>query len=144
MGKMVKNYQKVLFRKNNKSLDLKLKESTLAFAKISEEEEKVIKEISELEKKYNPQVLQEQTGLENKVAITVEKLKDDLRTLNAGGRKFLDLIKKSNEDCAKVIYTPNAPKTIDYYGSLIKTDYNGNSNPYTHPLYLCNDLPGQI
>ena len=107
---MVKNYQKVLFRKNNKSLDLNLKESTLTFAKISEEEEKVVKEIAELEKKYNPQVLQEQTGLENKVAITVEKLKDDLRTPNAGGHKFLDLIKKSNEDCAKVIYTPNAPK----------------------------------
>ena len=67
-----------------------------------------------------------------------------MRTPNAGGHKFLDLIKKSNEDCAKVIYTPNTPKTIDYYGSLIKTDYNGNSNPYTHPLYLCNDLPGQI
>jgi len=144
VGEMVKNYQKVLFRKNNKSLDLNLKESTLTFAKISEEEEKVVKEIAELEKKYNPQVLQEQTGLENKVAITVEKLKDDLRTPNAGGRKILDLIKKSNEDCAKVIYTPNTPKTIDYYGSLIKTSYNNCSRPYTHPLYLSNDLPGQI
>ena len=59
-----------------------------------------------------------------------------MRTPNAGGRKFLDLIKKSNEDCAKVIYTPNAPKTIDYYGSLIKPGNNDCSRPYAHPLYL--------
>ncbi|CAJ0647360.1 4544_t:CDS:2 [Entrophospora sp. SA101] len=102
VDKMVQEYQRVLFRKNNKTLDLKLKEALITFAKVSEEE-KVAKEITELEKKYNPQVLQEQTDLEDKVEAAVTALKDS---------------------------------TTEHYGSIIKTGYNGNNRPYTHPLYL--------
>src|SRR6266511_664964 len=100
VDKMVQEYQTILFRKNNKTLDLKLKEALITFAKVSEEEEKTEKEVEELEKKYNEQILQEQTELEKKISTIVQKLKDDLAP-GGTGRKFLDCmleIGKINSD----------------------------------------------
>ncbi|CAJ0892652.1 7379_t:CDS:2, partial [Entrophospora sp. SA101] len=136
VDKMVKEYQTVLFRKNNKTLDLKLKEVLITFAKVSEKEEKVAKEITELEKKYNPQVLQEQTDLEDKVDTAVTALKDDLRIVNTGGRKFLEFIIENGKNFSELNYKSDVPATTEHYGSIIKTGYNGNNKPYTHPLYL--------
>ncbi|CAJ0625961.1 3106_t:CDS:2, partial [Entrophospora sp. SA101] len=136
VDKMVKEYQTVLFQKNNKTLDLKLKEALISFAKVSKEEEKVAKEITELEKKYNPQVLQEQTDLENKVDTAVTALKDDLRIVNTGGRKFLEFIIENGKNFSELNYKSDVPATTEHYGSIIKTGYNGNNKPYTHPLYL--------
>ncbi|CAJ0638445.1 8307_t:CDS:2 [Entrophospora sp. SA101] len=136
IDKMVKEYQTVLFRKNNKTLDLKLKEALITFSKVSEEEEKVAKEITELEKKYNPQVLQEQTDLEDKVDAAVTALKDDLRIVNTGGRKFLEFIIENGKKFSELNYKSDVPATTEHYGSIIKTGYNGNNKPYTHPLYL--------
>ncbi|CAJ0630610.1 14139_t:CDS:2 [Entrophospora sp. SA101] len=136
VDKMVKEYQTVLFRKNNKTLDLKLKEALITFAKVSEEEEKVAKEITELEKKYNPQVLQEQTDLEDKVDVAVTALKDDLRIVNTGGCKFLEFIIENGKNFSELNYKSDVPATTEHYGSIIKTGYNGNNKPYTHPLYL--------
>ncbi|CAJ0849019.1 9438_t:CDS:2 [Entrophospora sp. SA101] len=136
IDKMVKEYQTVLFRKNNKTLDLKLKEALITFAKVSEEEEKVAKEITELEKKYNPQVLQEQTDLEDKVDAAVTALKDDLRIVNTGGCKFLEFIIENGKNFSELNYKSDVPATTEHYGSIIKTGYNGNNKPYTHPLYL--------
>ncbi|CAH1770087.1 4873_t:CDS:2, partial [Entrophospora sp. SA101] len=125
-------YQTVLFRKNNKTLDLKLKEALITFAKVSEEEEKVAKEITELEKKYNPQVLQEQTDLEDKVNAAVTALKDDLRIVNTGGCKFLDELVKNGSNIA------------DSCRTIIQTGYNVNGKPYTNRTFLLEDFPIQI
>ncbi|CAJ0630616.1 14143_t:CDS:2, partial [Entrophospora sp. SA101] len=122
IDKMVKEYQTVLFRKNNKTLDLKLKEALITFAKVSEEEEKVAKEITELEKKYNPQVLQEQTDLEDKVDAAVTALKDDLRIVNTGGCKFLEFIIENGKNFSELNYKSDVPATTEHYGSIIKTD----------------------
>ncbi|CAJ0915284.1 2121_t:CDS:2 [Entrophospora sp. SA101] len=132
IDKMVKEYQTVLFRKNNKTLDLKLKEALITFAKVSEEEEKVAKEITELEKKYNPQVLQEQTDLEDKVNAAVTALKDDLRIVNTGGCKFLDELVKNGSNIA------------DSCRTIIQTGYNVNGKPYTNRTFLLEDFPIQI
>ena len=51
---------------------------------------------------------------------------------------------KSNEEYANRIYRSDISETTKHYGSVIKTGYNGNGKPYTHPIYLTNDLPGQI
>src|SRR5215213_9677285 len=107
--------------------------NSVAYQLVYEKDEKVAKEITELEKKYNPQVLQEQTDLEDKVDTAVTALKDDLRIVNTGGRNFSELNYKSD-----------VPATTEHYGSIIKTGYNGNNKPYTHPLYLSTDFVGQI
>jgi len=125
-------------------LDLKLKEALITFAKVSEEEEKVAKEITELEKKYNPQVLQEQTDLEDKVDTAVTALKDDLRIVNTGGRKFLEFIIENGKNFSELNYKSDVPATTEHYGSIIKTGYTKNSKPNAHPMYLLSDLPGQI
>ena len=51
---------------------------------------------------------------------------------------------ESNKEYSNRIYSSNISETTKHYGSVIKTGYNGNSKPYTHPIYLTNDLPGQI
>nr|CAG8584220.1 1636_t:CDS:2 [Entrophospora candida] len=132
VDKMVWEYQRVLFRKNNKTLDLKLKEALITFAKVSEEEEKVAKEITELEKKYNPQVLQEQTDLENVINIIVERLKDDLQTPNVGGHRILDELVKNGSNIA------------DSCKTIIQTGYNVNGKSYTNCTFLLEDFPIQI
>ncbi|CAG8661298.1 15302_t:CDS:2, partial [Funneliformis caledonium] len=59
------------------------------------------------------------TDLRNKIVnVLVPKLKDNLQDTGS--------------------------ETTKHYRSVIKTDYNGNGKPYTHPIYLTNDLPNQI
>jgi len=74
----------------------------------------------------------------------VTALKNDLRTPGVGGRKFFELICEYNDLQSRELYKPTTPATANSYGSVIKTGYNGNGKPYTHPIYLTNDLPGQI
>src|SRR5215213_4117978 len=118
--------------------------NSVAYQLVYEKDEKVAKEITELEKKYNPQVLQEQTDLEDKVDAAVTALKDDLRIVNTGGRKFLEFIIENGKNFSELNYKSDVPATTEHYGSIIKTGYNGNNKPYTHPLYLSTDFVGQI
>ena len=74
----------------------------------------------------------------------VPKLKDNLQDTGSGDWKILDNMIKSNEEYANQIYRSDISETTKHYGSVIKTGYNGNGKPYTHPIYLTNDLPGQI
>ena len=70
-------------------------------------------------------------------------MKADLEN-NGVGQKILNNMIESNKEYSNRIYSSNISETTKHYGSVIKTSYSGNSKPYTHPIYLTNDLPGQI
>ncbi|CAH1770053.1 1181_t:CDS:2, partial [Entrophospora sp. SA101] len=91
-------------------------------------------------KKYNEQILQEQTELEKKISTIVQKLKDDLAP-GGTGRKFLDCMLEIGKINSDLQYRADIPETVDRYASVIQMGYNGNSKPFTHPLYLESDLP---
>ena len=108
-------------------------------------EEEITKEIEWLRKKYSTEIVKKQTDLRNKIVnVLVPKLKDNLQDTGSGDWKILDNMIKSNEEYANRIYRSDISETTKHYGSVIKTGYNGNGKPYTHPIYLTNDLPGQI
>ncbi|CAG8541343.1 10104_t:CDS:10 [Diversispora eburnea] len=99
------------------------------------------KEIKKLQAKYNQKLLDEQTNLETNVDKLVTKLKDDLKNVGSNSRKFIESIIKFNERYEEEINKPSVPASATSYGSVIKTGYSGNGKPYTHPLYLGDDLP---
>ncbi|CAJ0879339.1 12962_t:CDS:2, partial [Entrophospora sp. SA101] len=75
-------------------------------------------------------------GLDHYFIQNITALKDDLRIVNTGGRKFLEFIIENGKNFSELNYKSDVPATTEHYGSIIKTGYNGNNKPYTHPLYL--------
>ena len=135
-----------MFSESDSEFDQKHEKAMLEVKDLEDKGKVVDKEIAELEKEYNQKLEKEQTILETNVAIAVGALKNDLRTPGVGGRKFFELIREYNDLQSRELYKPTTPATANSYGSVIKTGYNGNGKPYTHPIYLCisMDFQGQI
>ncbi|CAG8700742.1 9685_t:CDS:2, partial [Funneliformis caledonium] len=107
--------------------------------KVVRKREKIDKEIKELKKKYNDSLEKKQTVLETKVNAAVATLKNDLRTVSAGGRRFFEETIKSNKIVSEEKYKSDTPAIPDEtYGSVIKTNINASSNgkSYTNAVYL--------
>src|SRR6185312_15549070 len=142
--KVVSQFEDVLFSESDPEFDQKHEKAILEVKDLEDKRKVVNKEIQELEKEYNDSLEKEQTKLETNIGIAVGALKNDLRTPGVGSRKFFELICEYNDLQSRELYKPATPATANSYGSVIKTGYNGNNKPYTHPIYLCMDFQGQI
>ncbi|CAG8553572.1 6766_t:CDS:2 [Funneliformis caledonium] len=142
VDKVVSQFEDILFSEFDSEFDQKIKDKTIALEELLKKEEEIIKEIERLRKKYNTEIVKKQTDLRNKIVnVLVSKLKDNLQDTGSGDRKILDNMIKSNKEYANRSYRSNISKTTKHYGSVIKTGYNRNGKPYTHSIYLTNDLP---
>ena len=106
-----------------------------------------ISDSKELKKNYNDSLEKKQTVLETKVNAAVAALKNDLRTVGAGGRRFFEETIKSNKIVSEEKYKSDTPAIPgETYGSVIKTSVNASSNgkSYTNAVYLSMDFQGQI
>ncbi|CAJ0643936.1 1058_t:CDS:2 [Entrophospora sp. SA101] len=121
------------------SLMAERRNNSIAYQLVNEKDENEEGRVDKM-KKYNEQILQEQTELEKKISTIVQKLKDDLAP-GGTGRKFLDCMLEIGKINSDLQYRADIPETVDRYASVIQTGYNGNSKPFTHPLYLESDLP---
>ncbi|CAJ0840495.1 4961_t:CDS:2 [Entrophospora sp. SA101] len=121
------------------SLMAERRNNSIAYQLVNEKDENEEGRVDKM-KKYNEQILQEQTELEKKISTIVQKLKDDLAP-GGTGRKFLDCMLEIGKINSDLQYRADIPETVDRYASVIQMGYNGNSKPFTHPLYLESDLP---
>ena len=145
VDKVISQFEDILFSESDPEFDRKIEDKTIALGELLKKEEEITKEIEKLRKKYSTEIVKKQTDLRNRIVNDlVPKLKDNLRDTGSGDWKILDNMIKSNEEYANRIYRSDISETTKHYGSVIKTGYNGNGKPYTHPIYLTNDLPGQI
>jgi len=88
VDKVVNQFEDILFAESDPEFDQKIEEAALKINDLKEKGEAIDKEIKELKKKYNDSLEKKQTVLETKVNAAVAALKNDLRTVGAGGRSF--------------------------------------------------------
>ena len=147
VDKVVSQFEDILFAESDPEFDQKIEEAALKINDLKEKGEAIDKEIKQLKKKYNDSLEKKQTALETKVNAAVAALKNDLRTVGAGGHRFFEETIKSNKIVSEEKYKSDTPAIPgETYGSVIKTNVNASSNgkSYTNAVYLSMGFQGQI
>ncbi|CAG8679925.1 7216_t:CDS:10 [Dentiscutata erythropus] len=145
VDKVVSQFEDILFAESDPEFDQKIEEAALKINDLKEKGEAIDKEIKELKKKYNDSLEKKQTVLETKVNAAVAALKNDLRTVGAGGHRFFEETIKSNKIVSEEKYKSDTSAIPgETYGSVIKTNVNASSNgkSYTNAVYLSMDFQG--
>ena len=141
VDKVVSQFEDILFSESDPEFDQKIEDRTIALGELLKKEEEIAKEIERLRKKCSTEIVKKQTNLRNRIVdALVPALKSWFKKQGVG-QKILNNMIESNKEYSNRIYSSNISETTKHYGSVIKTGYDGNSKPYTHPIYLTNDLP---
>lgn len=142
VDKIIKDYQKVQFRKENKSLKAEERVALAACISIAREGEEKDKKIKEARKVMDENMsIAEAKAYKTRVQSIVNALKADL---DAGGvgRRLLKEIFEVQKRTANVIFRVSSSES-NSLGSIIETGIKApySNSSYTHPTYLSDDLP---